>query len=91
MKTYLPEPNFSTHDSVRKYFLKRGFSRVFCSDFNVVHNVTFVKTIMAFSQVGRAVHTIILAKGKADIITRVNICDLRDIYTVSETFLPKDH
>lgn len=46
---------------------------------------------MAFSQVNRAVHMIILAKGKADRIIRVNICDLRDIYTVPETFLPKDH
>lgn len=46
---------------------------------------------MAFSQVSRAVHMIILAKGNADIIIHVNIYDLQDIYTVSEIFLPEDH
>lgn len=64
---------------------------MFCSDNNVAYNVTFVKTIMAFSQVSRAVHMIILAKGNADIIIHVNICDLQDTYTVSEIFLPEDH
>lgn len=56
---------------------------MFCSDNNVAYNVTFVKTIMAFSQVSRAVRVIILAKGKADVIIQVNICEV--FYTVSET------
>lgn len=64
---------------------------MFCSDNNVANNVTFVKTITAFSQVSRAVRVIILAKGKADVNIHVNICDLPDIFTVSETFLSEDH